>query len=118
MGDTNAPFTAFNASNFKAGFHRYHLRAYDTRGASTLSSPLRIGIRPPQGVGALSGTTTKGFELALATTNSGSYRVEYSTNMVNWTSLGSLESLSNAVYFSDTTVTNHPRRFYRAVKLP
>ena len=116
--DTNAPFTAFNASNFKAGFHRYHLRAYDTRGASTLSSPLRIGIRPPQGVGALSGTTTKGFELALATTNSGSYRVEYSTNMVNWTSLGSLESLSNAVYFSDTTVTNHPRRFYRAVKLP
>lgn len=116
--DTNAPFTAFNASNLKAGFHRYHLRAYDTRGASTLSSPLRIGIRPPQGVGALSGTTTKGFELALATTNSGSYRVEYSTNMVNWTSLGSLESLSNAVYFSDTTVTNHPRRFYRAVKLP
>lgn len=115
---TNAPFTGFTASNFRAGFHRYHLRAYDTRGASTLSSPLRIGIRPPQGAGTMVGTTSKRFELALGTTNSGSYRVEYSTNMVNWTSLGSLESLSNSVYFSDTTVTNHPRRFYRAVKLP
>jgi Tol biopolymer transport system component len=118
VADTNAPFTAFTASNFRAGFHRYHLRAYDTRGASTLSSPLRIGIRPPQGAGTMVGTTSKRFELALGTTNSGSYRVEYSTNMVNWTSLGSLESLSNSVYFSDTTVTNHPRRFYRAVKLP
>lgn len=115
---TNAPFTGFTASNFKAGFHRYHLRAYDNRGASTLSSPLRIGIRPPQGAGTMVGTTSKRFELALTTTNSGSYRVEYSTNMINWTSLGSLESLSNSVYFSDTTVTNNPRRFYRAVKLP
>lgn len=118
IADTNAPFTSFTASNFRAGFHRYHLRAYDNRGASTLSSPLRIGIRPSQGAGTMIGTTSKRFELALGTTNSGSYRVEYSTNMVNWTSLGSLESLSNAVYFSDTTVTNHPRRFYRAVKLP
>jgi len=115
---TNAPFTGFTASNFKAGFHRYQLRAYDARGASTLSSPLRIGIRPPQGAGTMVGTTSKRFELALGTTNNGSYRVEYSTNLLNWTSLGSLESLSNAVYFSDTTVTNHPRRFYRAVKLP
>ena len=116
--DTNAPFASITGTNFRAGFHRYHLRAYDNRGASALSSPLRIGIRPPQGVGALGGTTTKRFELALATTNDGGFRVEYSTNFVNWTSLGSLESLSNSVYFSDTTVTNHPRRFYRAVKLP
>ena len=116
--DSTAPFSNVNANNISAGFHRYHLRAYDNRGASTTSNPLRIGIRPSQGVGAIAGTTTKRFELALATTNSGSYRVEYSTNMVNWTSLGSLESLSNSVYFSDTTVTNHPRRFYRAVKLP
>ena len=116
--DSTAPFSNVNANNISAGFHRYHLRAYDNRGASTTSNPLRIGIRPSQGVGAIAGTTTKRFELALATTNSGSYRVEYSTNLVNWTSLGSLESLSNAVYFSDTTVTNHPRRFYRAVKLP
>ena len=30
----------------------------------------------------------------------------------------SAQSHSNAVYFSDTGVTNHPHRFYRAVKLP
>jgi Zn-dependent metalloprotease len=115
---TNAPFTNFSASNFKAGFHRYHLRAYDDRGASTLSSPLRIAIRPSQTNGVFTASGTKRFELALGTTNTGSYRLEYSTNLVNWTSLGSTESLSNAVYFSDTGVTNHPRRFYRAVKLP
>ena len=116
--DTNAPFASITGNNFAAGFHRYHLRAYDNRGAATTSNPLRLAIRPSQGVGAIAGTTTKRFELALTTTNSGSYRVEYSTNLVNWTSLGSLESLSNSVYFSDSTITNHPRRFYRAVKLP
>lgn len=116
--DTNAPFTSIAASDFRAGFHRYHLRAFDNRGASSISAPLRIGIRPSQTNGTFTATGTKRFELGLATTNSGSYRVEYSTNMINWTSLGSLESLSNSVYFSDTTVTNHPRRFYRAVKLP
>lgn len=115
---TNAPFTAFPANNFKSGFHRYYLRAYDDRGASATSNPLRIGIRPSQSNGTFTATGTRQFELGLVTTNSGSYRVEYSTNLVNWTSLGSLESLSNSVYFSDTTVTNHPRRFYRAVKLP
>jgi hypothetical protein len=115
---TNAPFTNFTASNFRAGFHRYHLRAYDDRGASTLSSPLRIAIKPSQTNGVFTASGTKRFELALGTTNTGSYRLEYSTNLVNWTSLGSTESLSNAVYFSDTGVTNHPRRFYRAVKLP
>ena len=116
--DTNAPFTAFTASNFRAGFHRYHLRAYDNRGAATTSSPLRIAIKPSQTNGVFIPTGTRRFELALGTTNTGSYRMEYSTNLVNWISLGSTESLSNAVYFSDISVTNHPRRFYRAVKLP
>jgi hypothetical protein len=118
LTDSTAPFTAFNASNFRAGFHRYHLRAYDDRGAATTSSPLRIAIKPSQTNGVFTATGTKRFELALGTTNTGSYRLEYSTNLVNWISLGSTESLSNAVYFSDTGVTNHPRRFYRAVKLP
>ncbi len=115
---TNAPFTSISASNFRAGFHRYHLRAYDDRGAASTSSPLRIGIRPPQPTGSLVETPSKRFEMALGTTNSGSYRVEFSTNLVDWNSLGSLESLSNAVFFSDTTLTNQNRRFYRAVKLP
>ncbi|GDY21582.1 hypothetical protein LBMAG56_29290 [Verrucomicrobiota bacterium] len=115
---TNAPFTSISASNFRAGFHRYHLRAYDDRGAASTSSPLRIGIRPPLGTGTLVGTASKRFEMALGTTNSGSYRVEFSTNLVDWISLGSLESLSNAVFFSDTTLTNQNRRFYRAVRLP
>jgi hypothetical protein len=116
--DTNAPFTGVTGNNFRAGFHRYHLRAYDDRGAATTSSPLRIAIKPSQTNGVFTATGTKRFELALGTTNTGSYRLEYSTNLVNWISLGSTESLSNAVYFSDTGVTNHPRRFYRAVKLP
>jgi Zn-dependent metalloprotease len=116
--DTNAPFTSVTGNNFRAGFHRYHLRAYDDRGAATTSSPLRIAIKPSQTNGVFTATGTKRFELALGTTNTGSYRLEYSTNLVNWISLGSTESLSNAVYFSDTGVTNHPRRFYRAVRLP
>jgi len=116
--DTNAPFTGVTGNNFRAGFHRYHLRAYDDRGAATTSSPLRIAIKPSQTNGVFIPTGTRRFELALGTTNTGSYRMEYSTNLVNWISLGSTESLSNAVYFSDISVTNHPRRFYRAVKLP
>lgn len=116
--DATAPFTAISATSFPAGFHRFHLRAYDNRGAATTSSALRIAIKPSQTNGVFTATGTKRFELALGTTNTGSYRLEYSTNLVNWISLGSTESLSDAVYFSDTGVTNHPRRFYRAVKLP
>src|SRR5262249_7776974 len=39
---------------------------------------------------------------------------EASTNLVNWTRLGTLTNDVEALEFIDSTATNNPRRFYRA----
>ncbi len=112
------PFNGFSANNFVAGFHRYTARAYDNRGATTTSAPIRIGIKPNQPSGGFQNTGQRHFELSLPATTTGSYRLDSSTNLVNWTSVGSFESVAGAIYFSDSEATNHSRKFYRAIKLP
>jgi hypothetical protein len=82
-----------------------------------LSAPIRLGIKP----GAPAGNfhtfgTARAFELALASATNGAFRLEASTNLVDWISLGSIETVSNALYYADPSATNHVRRFYRAVK--
>ncbi|MBI5772490.1 MAG: M4 family metallopeptidase [Verrucomicrobia bacterium] len=115
---TSPPFDSFPATNFGAGLHRYYARAYDNRGASTTSIPIRIGIKPSQSLAAFNSIQPSVFEMSLATPTNGVYRLEASTNLVDWISLGSFESLSGALYNADLTATNYPRRFYRAVKVP
>jgi hypothetical protein len=44
-----------------------------------------------------------------------SYEIEYSTNLVHWSSLGLLGAPLGAAYYRDTNIVNRqPRRFYRA----
>ncbi|NBU11413.1 MAG: hypothetical protein EBS84_20790 [Proteobacteria bacterium] len=115
---TSPPFNGFAATNFVAGVHRYRVRAYDANGAATTSAAIRIGIRPNQGAGGFQSTGHRHFELNLGTTTNGAYRLEASTNLLNWISLGSYESVSGSLFYSDSDATNHFHRFYRATKLP
>jgi hypothetical protein len=57
---------------------------------------------------------TPGFEFSLRLQQAGRARLEASTNLVDWTSLGSFLVSTNLGYF-DPAATNIPRRFYRAV---
>ena len=52
-------------------------------------------------------------EFAMQTQPGRSYRVQGSTNLIDWTTLRTVTGASNAVLFSDTNAPSS--RFYRAV---
>lgn len=60
----------------------------------------------------------EGFLFQLHGTLNQSYRVEHTTNLVQWTPLGNLRLLLSPQEILDTAATNLPLRLYRARELP
>ncbi|MDB6066807.1 MAG: hypothetical protein JWR26_3015 [Pedosphaera sp.] len=58
------------------------------------------------------------FNLQVTSVAGKSYVFQGSTDLVNWVSLGTNVAPSNITVFMDSTATNFPTRFYRAVELP
>jgi hypothetical protein len=114
--DTTAPY-GVNWANLPAGVYTVYARAYDNQGASSTTSPVRFAVNPPATTGILNRVGTPGFELTLKLPQPGLYRLEASSNLVNWVSLGSFYCNTN-LSFLDPAATNHTRRFYRAVSTP
>ena len=54
-----------------------------------------------------------GFSFSFATLAGQSYRVQVSTNLMDWSSLVSVRATSNTFQYVDTGGTNRPQRFYR-----
>ncbi|GEM_PF-6320228 len=74
-----------------------------------------IGIREPFLLATI-GTDTNNHHLWRLTGPSGyNYRVESSTNLVNWETRAVLVNTNGTVNFTDPGSTNTNRRFYRAV---
>jgi hypothetical protein len=100
-----APYTTFG---FIAGDGTYN------------SDPalVTVMILPPpivQPAGFVS-SSNGGFTLAFGGLSNAAYSVQASTNLVNWTRLGSATQLSPGQFtFLDTAATNWPRRFYRVI---
>jgi alpha-tubulin suppressor-like RCC1 family protein len=64
---------------------------------------------------ALSHWNTNGFDLRFTGASNATYRVWASTNFLNWTPLGTAQSLGTGWFdYLDSTATNWPRRFYKA----
>ena len=57
---------------------------------------------------------TNGFQFALQGLPGQTYQIETSTNLVNWSAIGSVLATNTPVLFLDPAATNHARRFYRA----
>jgi hypothetical protein len=57
---------------------------------------------------------TNGFEFALQGLPGQAYQIESSTNLSNWSVIGSAVATNISVLFLDPAATNHLRRFYRA----
>jgi hypothetical protein len=115
--DTVAPY-GVNWLNLSAGVYTIYARATDNQGATTTTSPVRFTVNPPAQLPVMNlpGAAT-GFQFSLKLPQPGLYRLEASTNLVNWTSLGSFYCNTNLGYL-DSSATNFPRRFYRAVSTP
>jgi bacillolysin len=114
--DMAAPFSMTWAS-LPAGVYTVYARAYDNQGASSTTTPVRFTVNPPAATGVLNRAGMNGFELTLKLPQPGLYRLEASTNLVNWISLGSVYCNTN-LSFQDSAATNFTRRFYRAVSTP
>jgi bacillolysin len=116
--DTVFPY-GFSFNGLPSGNYRFYARAYDALGASTVSTVTPVQVSLSSGNGkVIAGGTLPRFEMKLDVPESGTFRVEVSTNLVNWISLGTLQTIEGQINFSDLGATNSPRRFYRAVKLP
>jgi len=115
---TQFPYN-FGFSGVTAGNYRFYARAYDTNGASSLSTVVPVLVVPPNASGIISSNNGQGrFEAHLNAPASGSFRIEYSTNLVDWVPLGTRETINQQLNFTHNLSTNESRRFYRAVKLP
>jgi Zn-dependent metalloprotease len=116
LTDTNSPY-GFSWNNLPAGTYRLSARAYDNQGASTTTAPLLFTVKPPIQPGVLNRSGVPGFEFSLRITQPGLYRLEASTNLVDWQPLGSFVCQTNLNYL-DQSATNFRARFYRAVSTP
>jgi hypothetical protein len=56
--------------------------------------------------------------LSLSATPDLIYRLDASTNLVDWLALTNIANPSGTIQFSDLQATNFSRRFYRAVWVP
>jgi hypothetical protein len=61
---------------------------------------------------------SEGFRLTLTGDYPASYRLDSSSDVAAWTLLTTLTNKSGTAQFVDSTVTNVPHQFYRALKLP
>jgi Zn-dependent metalloprotease len=104
-------------SNLPAGVYTVYARVYDNQGASATSSPLRFTVKPIGQTSVMNRAGAPGFEFSLRLPQPGLHRLEASTNLMDWVSLGSFYCATNLGYL-DSSATNFSRRFYRAVLTP
>ncbi len=116
LTDTASPYGVV-WSNLPAGVYTVYARVYDNQGASATSLPLRFTVKPPGQTSVFNRAGAPGFEFSLRLPQTGLYRLEASTNLVNWVSLGSFYCSTNLGYL-DPLATNFPKRFYRAISTP
>jgi hypothetical protein len=86
----------------------YVMRFYRIAPLSSIPPP-RLGFDSSQPM------TTEGFGLTLEGLSGVNYRVDFSTNVVDWAPFTNLVSTNSLMYFRDSGATNGSRRYYRAV---
>jgi hypothetical protein len=114
--DTTSPYS-YAWPSLPAGVYTVYARAYDNQGASFTTAAVRFTVKPAAPPGVLNRAGAPGFEFSLKLPQAGLYRLEASTNLLNWVPLGSFYCSTN-LGFLDSGATNYPRRFYRAVSTP
>jgi hypothetical protein len=73
-----------------------------------------VSLVPATPVLARAGITNKMFTLKLSSSPMTGFRIEASTNLLNWTNIGSGYTGTNGVLIFQDTNTNFPHRFYRS----
>ena len=90
------------------------VRATDSQGAQTLSSPVGITIGLPPLNQLVIGITNVECALCLSNVGVHIYSVLATTNLTFWTVIGDMQGSNGYSSFLDPAFTNLPHRFYRA----
>jgi uncharacterized repeat protein (TIGR02543 family) len=69
-------------------------------------------------LGGLGGLNEEGFRLTLTGEFGGHYRIDGSTNLLDWVQLVTFTNTFGTAQFTDGAATNVPLRFYKAVTVP
>ena len=116
-----AAFTVHWKSDVVGLTNIFVARATDNSGAQALSSPVAaVTVLPPLNHLLAYGITNGTCELCLGGQTGQVYQVLAATNieasLSNWATLGVMQGTNGLFRFFDPSVTNQPRRFYRALK--
>ena len=81
--------------------------------AAVINDPELPGATPSASCTPVAG----GLHLSFRAT-SGNYRVEASTDLINWETVSTTTAVNDTVHFVETDRATFPRRFYRIVPEP
>jgi hypothetical protein len=112
---------AFTWTNASPGRYTLYSQTLDTNGVIVSSQPVPITVLastnlPYMNLGGPN--TTNRNEVVVIGQPNGVYRIESSTNLVNWTALTTGFSTNGVIRFVDPQGDASPQRFYRALVIP
>jgi hypothetical protein len=90
-----------DATNFSARFYRL--------APPTGVSGLALGL------GSAQPLSSNGLDLVLFSLPGLEYRIDASSDLLNWTAVTNFVSTNATMHFLDSSATNYDQRFYRAV---
>jgi len=112
---TNGALAILNAQPTDAGTY---VVVITNLSGSTTSAPASLTIRTRPLIGSIALLTNGNPKFTLTGTPGDQYALEYSTNLIDWTSGATLTNLTGTLQFTDTDSTNFIQRFYRCRLLP
>jgi alpha-tubulin suppressor-like RCC1 family protein len=120
-GDPATNLFVFSWTNAAPGRHTLYSQTLDTNGVVVSSQPVPVTILastnlPHVHLGGTNSAT--GNEIVVTGQPNGVYRIESSTNLVDWTALATSFSTNGVIRFIDPQAGTSPRRFYRTLVIP
>ena len=115
LGEATSTPYSFTWSHVPAGSYNLIARAIDNLGGTTDSTTVSVlvGSRPQLSGGRVVGGR---FQFSLSADAGSVFQIQQSTDLVNWSTLGSVTNVTGTVLFQDPGPANAPHRFYRALQ--
>jgi hypothetical protein len=110
-GNSSSTITISNAQTANAGV--YSVQVKNAGGTVTSSNAVLTVISAPLKYTS-AGMATNGFTIVLSGPTGSNYVILASTNLKDWTPISTNAAPTGSVTYTDTTITNHSLRFYKA----
>jgi hypothetical protein len=114
-GDMGGPYGFFSGAIDEVGVYGRSLTGAEVQSIYNAGS---AGLCKGAGFSSVSQMNGRQIQLKLGGRTGSNFRIEASTNLSDWVSLVVLTNQLGTVQFIDSSTTNLPKRFYRAIPLP